>query len=188
MTTKILIFILARRVAECRKRSEFIISSRAKRACITWTAHGLSQLQNSMRHKSPYEYILGVRQWLHVALRHRAFCVSRQHNRLCSWWLAHFHVLFIKGSCVVYSSMKQCLQSVNHEQFPIHMTLNSKHNKWLEIVNFQPKLLWRMPTKIHREREDDDNKKPRTKHREHRLAQRRQRRQHSDRKHVQKQR
>ena len=151
MTTKILIFILARWVAECCKRSEFIISSRAKRACSTWTARGLSRLQNSMRHKSPYEYILGVRQWLHVALRHRAFCVSRQH-RLCSWWLAHFHVLFMKGSCVVYSSMKQCLQSVNHEQFPIHMTQNSKHNKWLEIFNFQPKLPWRMPTKIHRER------------------------------------
>ena len=105
-----------------------------------------------MRHKSPYECILGVCQWLHVALRHRAFCVSRQH-RLCSWWLAHFHVLFMKGSCVVYSSMKQCLQSVNHEQLPIHMTQSSKHNKWLEIFNFQPKLLWRMPTKIHRERE-----------------------------------
>ena len=35
---------------------------------------------------------------------------------------------------------------------PIHMTQSSKHNKWLEIFNFQPKLLWRMPTKIHRER------------------------------------
>ena len=36
-------------------------------------------------------------------------------------------------------------------------------------------------------REDDDNKKPRAKHREHRLAQRRQRRQHSDHKLVQRQ-
>ena len=151
MTTKILIFILANRVAECRKRSEFIISSGAKHACVTWTARGLSRMQNSMRHKSLYEYILGVRQWLHVALRHRAFFVSRQH-RLCIWWLAHFHVLFMKGSCVVYSSIKQCLQSVNHEQFSIHMTQNSKHNKWLEIFNFQPKHLWGMPTKIHRER------------------------------------
>ena len=35
---------------------------------------------------------------------------------------------------------------------------------------------------------DDDNKKPCSKHREHRLAQRRQRRQHSDHKHVQRQR
>ena len=35
--------------------------------------------------------------------------------------------------------------------------------------------------------EDDDNKKPRAKHREHRLAQRRQRRQHSDHKLVQRQ-
>ena len=36
--------------------------------------------------------------------------------------------------------------------------------------------------------EDNDNKKPRVKHREHRLAQRRQPRQHSDHKHVQRQR
>ena len=36
--------------------------------------------------------------------------------------------------------------------------------------------------------EDDYNKKPRAKRREHRLAQRRQRRQHSDHKHVQRQR
>ena len=56
----------------------------------------------------------------------------------------------MKGSCV-YSSMKQCLQSVNHEQFPIQMTQNNKHNKWLEILDFHPKLLWRRPTKIHRE-------------------------------------
>ena len=35
--------------------------------------------------------------------------------------------------------------------------------------------------------EDDDNTKPRAKHREHRLAQQRQRRQHSDHKHVQRQ-
>ena len=35
---------------------------------------------------------------------------------------------------------------------------------------------------------DDDNKKPCSKHNEHRLAQRRQRRQHSDHKHVQRQR
>ena len=120
-------------------------------ARITWTARVLSRMQNSMRHKSRYEYILGVRQWLHVGLNHGAFCVSRQHS-LCSWWLAHFHLLFMKGSCVVYSSMKQCLQSVNHEQFPINITQNGKHNKWPEIFNFQPKLLWRMPTKIHRKR------------------------------------
>ena len=48
--------------------------------------------------------------------------------------------------------MKQCLQSVNHEQFTIQMTQNNKHKKWLEILDFQTKLLWRTPTKIHRER------------------------------------
>ena len=82
--------------------------------------------------------MLGVRQWRHVALRHGAFCVSRQHR--------HFYVLFIKGWCV-YSSMKQCLQSLNYEQFPIQMT---KNNKWLEILDFQPKLVWRTSTEIHR--------------------------------------
>ena len=29
--------------------------------------------------------------------------------------------------------MKQSLQSVNYEQFPIQMTQDNKHNKWLEI-------------------------------------------------------
>ena len=57
----------------------------------------------------------------------------------------------MKRSCV-YSSIKQCLQSVNHEQSPIQMTQNNKHNKWLEILDFHPKILWRTPTKIHRER------------------------------------
>ena len=47
--------------------------------------------------------------------------------------------------------MKQCLQSVNHEQFSIQMTQNNKHNKWLEFLDFPPKLLWRTLTKIHRE-------------------------------------
>ena len=59
--------------------------------------------------------------------------------------------IFMYYSCV-YSSMKQCLQSVNHEQSSIQMTQNNKHNKWLQILDFQPKLLWRTPTKIHRER------------------------------------
>ena len=30
------------------------------------------------------------------------------------------------------------------------MTQNNKYNKWLEILDFQAKLLWRTPTKIHR--------------------------------------
>ena len=78
--------------------------------------------------------------------------------------LAHFYVLFMKGSCV-YSSMKQCLQSVNHEQFPIQMTQNNKYNKWLEILDFQPKLSRERRLKFIASGEDDDNKKPRAKHR-----------------------
>ena len=55
--------------------------------------------------------------------------------------------------------------------------LNNKHNKWLELFDFQAKLLWRTPTKIPRAEKT---------HREHRLAQ--QRRQHRDHKHAQRQR
>ena len=47
--------------------------------------------------------------------------------------------------------MKQCLQSVNHEQFPIQMKQDNKDNNWLEILDFQPKLFWRTPTKLHRQ-------------------------------------
>ena len=128
-------------------RSEFMISSRAKRACITWTARGLSQMQNSMRHKSLHEYMLGVRHWRHVALRHESndFAFPGNIDFAADDQRIFMYLLFMKGSCV-YSSMKQCLQSVNHEQSPIQMTQNNNHNKWLEILDFQPKLLWRMPT------------------------------------------
>ena len=84
--------------------------------------------------------------------------------------------------------MKQCLQSVNHEQFRIQMTQNNKHNKWLEFSIFNRNSSGARRLKFIASGEDDDNKKPRAKHREHRLAQRRQRRQHSDHKHVQRQR
>ena len=141
--------------------------------------------------------MLGVRQWRHVALRHGAFCVSRQH-KLCLWWLDYEKSLFFvgpssktpvtrkwprawlkardgkfllvlpppflasraipllnlkkKGDCLHSTDDQRCLQSVNHKQFPIQMTQDNKHNKWLEILDFQPKLLWRRPTKILRER------------------------------------
>ena len=71
-------------------------------ARITWTARGLSQIQNSMRR------MLDVRQWRHAALRHGAFSVSRQH-RLCRWWPGHFYVLF---SLACVSSETDNLQRV----------------------------------------------------------------------------
>ena len=82
--------------------------------------------------------------------------------------------------------MKQCLQSVNHEQFRIQMTQNNKHNKWLEFSIFNRNSSGERRLKFIASGEDDDNT-PRAKHREHRLSQRRQRRQHSDREHVQRQ-
>ena len=80
-----------------------------------------------------------------------------------------FHVLFMKGCCVYSPSVKQCLQSVNHEQFPIQMTPNCKHSKCQQILaeeDFPLKLLWRTPIKIHRRA--DRRRQPRS--REHRFS------------------
>ena len=60
---------------------------------------------------------------------------------------------FIHERLMCLLSVKQCLRSVNHKQFPMQMTQNRKHNKWLQILTeggFPPKLLWRMLIKIHR--------------------------------------
>ena len=70
---------------------------------------------------------------------------------------AHFHVVWVS----FHRLLNNVLQSVNHEQFPMQMTQNSKHNKWLEILageDFPPKLLWRTPTRIHRERIEEDHR------------------------------
>ena len=99
---------------------------------------------------------------------------------------AHFHVLFMRGCCVYSSSVKQCLQPVNNEQFAMQMTHNYKHSKCLKILaeeDFPLKLLWRTSIKIHRRA----NRRRQPWSREHRLAQWRQCRQHSDHKRVQRQ-
>ena len=80
-----------------------------------------------------------------------------------------FHVLFMKGCCVYSSSVKQCLPSVNHEQFPIQMTQNCKHSKCLQILaekDFPLKLLGRTPIKNYRRA--DWKRQPRS--REHRFS------------------
>ena len=156
-----------------------------KRACITWTSSGPSQMQNSMHHKSLYEYMLGVRQWRHVTLRHGAFCVSRQH-RLCRWWPAHFMYYSWKAHVIIHL-WNISLQSVNHEQFPFrwHRT-TSTTSGWKSSI-FNRDSFGERRLKSITSGEDDDNKKPHAKHKEYHLAQRRQRRQHSDHKHVQRQ-
>ena len=61
---------------------------------------------------------------------------------------------------------------------------------WLKMLagkDVPPKLLWRTPTKIHPERKRRRQQEA-AKQRDNRLAQRRQRRQHSDHKHVWRQR
>ena len=58
---------------------------------------------------------------------------------------------------------------MNHEQFPMQMTQNCKHSKWLQILaeeDFPLKLLWRTPIKIHRRA--DRRRQPRS--REHRFS------------------
>ena len=65
--------------------------------------------------------------------------------------------------------MKQCLPSVNHEQFPIQITQNCKHSKCLQILaekDFPLKLLGRTPIKIYRRA--DRRRQPRS--REHRFS------------------
>ena len=82
---------------------------------------------------------------------------------------AHSHVLFMKGCCVYSSSVKQCLPSVNHEQFTIQMTQNCKHTKCLQILaeeDFLLKLLWITVIKIYRRA--DRRRQPRS--REHRFS------------------
>ena len=92
--------------------------------------------------------------------------------RVTSWSILRFHatigsidfaadnqgafscITHARLRCVYSSSIKQCLRSVKHEQIPMQMTQNNKHNKWLEMLackDFPPKLLWRTPTKIHHE-------------------------------------
>ena len=72
-------------------------------------------------------------------------------------------------SCFSHSSsVKQCF-TLNHEQFPMQMTQNCKHSKWLQILaeeDFPLKLLWRTPIKIHRRA--DRRRQPRS--REHRFS------------------
>ena len=129
-------FILAKGAAEGRERSEFIISLRVRGSREPRVVLARCKIRCAIN--VPIFLWIYAWQWRHVAQRHGEFCVSRQHG-LCRWWPANFNVLSMKGSGVFfheYSSMKQCLQSVNHEQFPTHMTQNNKHNKWLEIPDF----------------------------------------------------
>ena len=46
--------------------------------------------------------------------------------------------------------MKQCLQSVNHKQFPIQMT-QQQAQQVAGDPRFSTETPWRTPTKIHRE-------------------------------------
>ena len=123
-------------------------------------------------------------------LSHRAesACAARGLSQLQNWML---HLSYYEHMLGVHQwIVKKCLRSVNHKQFPMQMTQNSKRNKWLEILageDFPPKLLWRTPTKIHLERRKRWQQET-AKQREYRLAQRRQLRQNSDHKHVQRQR
>ena len=165
-----------------RGASEFMISSRAKRACSTWTASCLSQLQNSVRYKSLYEYMLGVRQWRHVALRHGAFCnIDFAADDQCISCVIHERLVFIHLWNNVYNRW-----ITSNFPFRWHRTTNTASGWKSSIFNRNSSGECRL--KFIASEEDDGNKKPCAKHREHRLAQRRQRRQHSDRKRVQRQR
>ena len=80
--------------------------------------------------------------------------------------------------------MTQCLRSVNHEQFPMQMTQNTKYNKWLQIfagkIFHQNSSGARTPTlssaSVTKEKTSTRNRRA-EEQREHPLAHRRQRRQ-----------
>ena len=47
------------------------------------------------------------------------------------------YILFMKGLCVYLSSVKQCLWAIGESRaisFPMQMTQNRKHNKWLQFL------------------------------------------------------
>ena len=60
-------------------------------------------------------------------------------------------LIYARNRFIHSSSVKQCLPSVNHEQFPIQMTQNSTHSKCLKMLAEEdfPLKLWRTPIKIH---------------------------------------
>ena len=127
---------------------------RAKRVynLSTRTARGLRQLQILMTHLSFFLSFFEYIAWFFCQWLHGAFCVSMK--VFDRWITSNF----------------------------VQMTPNNKHKKLLEILageDFPSKLLWRTPTKIHRKRKRRRQQET-AKQREHRLAQRRQRRQHSD--------
>ena len=91
-------------------------------------------MQNSRPHKSmnicPAMTSCRLTSW--SILR---FQVTRQ-RRLCRDNQGHIFMCYsCKAQMHVYSSsIKQCLPWVNHEQFPMQMTQNNKHNKRLEML------------------------------------------------------
>ena len=88
---------------------------------------------------------------------------------------AHFHISFMKSCCVYSSSVKQCLRSVNHEQFPIQMTHNSSTASG---CNSSPNKIFSTKIPLERERRLEIQREQRrrrlqqeiAKQREHRLT------------------
>ena len=79
------------------------------------------------------------------------------------WARIRINTVFIKGCCCCSSSVKQCLSSVNHEQFLMQMTQNCMHSncKCLQILaeeDFTLKLLRGTPIKIFRRAIEEDNR------------------------------
>ena len=126
--------------------------------------------------------MLGVRQW-----RHGAFCISRQH-RLCRRWPRRIFMYYSWKAVVL---IHRLWNSVYHRwitnNFPSkwHRTASTASN-----CKSSPRKIfhWNSSGKYADENSSaSGSKKTTAKQREHRLAQRRQRRQHSDHKLVQRQ-
>ena len=139
-------------------------------------ARGLSRMQNSMRHKFLYEYMLGVRQWRFAFPGNIDFAADNQRIVMYYSWKAHVFIHLWNNRWI-------------KSNFPFrwHRTTTRTTSGWKSSI-FNRNSSAERGLKFFASGEDGDNKKPRARHREHRLAQRRKRRQHSDHKHVQRQR
>ena len=143
-------------VTSCSVTSWTFRVSRQHKLCRWWLDY-----EQSLFFLGPSSKTLVTRKWPRVTegargkfllglppsfLASRGFAASR--TRECAIPLLN---LKKKRDCLQSTDDQRCLQSVNQKQFPIQITQDNKHNKWLEILDFQPKLFWRRPTKIHRE-------------------------------------
>ena len=84
--------------------------------CIAWIAQRRSATQ-----KLELAIFLDI-SWVSVSSV-TSWCIFQHDFKIC----VRYHVLFVKGWCLYSSSVKQCLLSVNRDQFFRQLKENGKH-------------------------------------------------------------